>query len=69
MELAHRSVDDLDSHFEWYKRLLELGEKKKYAITQWRKQKDKEREALKSRAVKSEIGACYAGIGDDLYKL
>ncbi|XP_063713978.1 coiled-coil domain-containing protein 112-like [Symsagittifera roscoffensis] len=55
VELAHRSVDDLDSHFEWYKRLLELGEKKKYAITQWRKQKDKEREALKSRAVKSEI--------------
>ncbi|XP_075250692.1 coiled-coil domain-containing protein 112-like isoform X2 [Convolutriloba macropyga] len=51
VELAHRSLEDIEQHFDWFRKMQELGDKKKYAITQWRKHKDQEREvAMKNKA-------------------
>ncbi len=52
LELPHRGTEDVDSHVDWYNKFLHLAEKKKYAITQWRKQKDHEKASIKSRNLK-----------------
>ena len=50
-----RSLEDIEQHFDWFRKMQELGDKKKYAITQWRKHKDQEREvAMKNKA--NELG-------------